>query len=229
MTAYYNEIDPFAAEWLRNLIAADLIAPGEVDERSIVGVKASDLDGFDQCHFFAGIGGWSRALRLAGWPDDKKVWTGSCPCQPVSSASRGRSKRLECNRHLWPVWKELIATARPRTIFGEQIAQAADWHDVVGHDMEENGYAFGSAHLPAVSVGRDHLRFRFYFVGHADGEGESSGAVDDQVARMPRHRSVARGMVSPNGLPCRMAALRAFGNAIDPELASEFILAAMAA
>ncbi len=28
MTAYYNEIDPFAAQWLRNLINAGHIAPG---------------------------------------------------------------------------------------------------------------------------------------------------------------------------------------------------------
>jgi DNA (cytosine-5)-methyltransferase 1 len=32
MAAYYNEIDPFAAAWLRNLIAEGLIAPGVVDE-----------------------------------------------------------------------------------------------------------------------------------------------------------------------------------------------------
>ena len=31
--SYYNEIDPFAAEMLRNLIAAGHIAPGDVDER----------------------------------------------------------------------------------------------------------------------------------------------------------------------------------------------------
>lgn len=35
MTAYYNEFDPYAAQWLRNLIAAGHIAPGDVDERSI--------------------------------------------------------------------------------------------------------------------------------------------------------------------------------------------------
>ena len=35
MTAYYNEFDPHAAAWLRNLIAAGVIAPGDVDERSI--------------------------------------------------------------------------------------------------------------------------------------------------------------------------------------------------
>jgi DNA (cytosine-5)-methyltransferase 1 len=33
--AYYNEIDPFAAQWLRNLIDAGHIAPGDVDERDI--------------------------------------------------------------------------------------------------------------------------------------------------------------------------------------------------
>ena len=31
MTADYNEIEPYAAQWLRNLIAAGHIAPGDVD------------------------------------------------------------------------------------------------------------------------------------------------------------------------------------------------------
>ncbi len=39
--AYYNEIDPYAAEWLRNLIKAELIAPGDVDERDIRDVTCS--------------------------------------------------------------------------------------------------------------------------------------------------------------------------------------------
>ena len=88
MSAYYNEIDPFAAGWLRNLIAAGHIAPGDVDERSIEDVSPDDLARYEQCHFFAGIGGWSYALRLAGWPDDRPVWTGSVPCQPLSSAGQ---------------------------------------------------------------------------------------------------------------------------------------------
>ena len=33
MTAYYNEIDPYAAQWLRNLIAAGHLPAGDVDER----------------------------------------------------------------------------------------------------------------------------------------------------------------------------------------------------
>ena len=86
--AYYNEFEPYAAQWLRNLIAAGHIAPGDVDERSITEVKADDLKGYVQCHFFAGIAGWSYALRLAGWGDDREAWTGSCPCQPWSVAGR---------------------------------------------------------------------------------------------------------------------------------------------
>ena len=69
--AYYNEIDPYAADWLHNLINAGLIAPGHVDQRSIEDVRPGDLAGYTQCHFFAGIGVWSYALRRAGWPDSR--------------------------------------------------------------------------------------------------------------------------------------------------------------
>jgi len=121
--AYYNEIEPFAAQWLRNLIAAKLIAPGDVDERSIRDVQPTDLRGYRQCHFFAGIGVWSHALRLAGWPDDREVWTGSCPCQPFSCA--GAQLGTSDERHLWPEFFRLIRECRPRTIVGEQVASPA--------------------------------------------------------------------------------------------------------
>jgi len=100
MPAYYNEIDPFAVEWLRELINQNLIPPGDVDDRSICEVQPVDLLGYTQHHFFAGIGGWSYALRLAGWPDDREVWTGSAPCQPFSTA--GSQKGKDDDRHLAP-------------------------------------------------------------------------------------------------------------------------------
>ena len=37
MTAYYNENDPFAAQWLRNLIDEGFIADGDVDDRERLG------------------------------------------------------------------------------------------------------------------------------------------------------------------------------------------------
>lgn len=136
MSAYYNEFDPFAAAWLRELIKGGHIAPGDVDERSITEVKSDELKGYTQCHFFAGIGGWSHALRLAGWADDAPVWTGSCPCQPFSTAGNQKGKADE--RHLWPVWFELIKAVQPATIFGEQVASAIGhgWLDDVAEDLE---------------------------------------------------------------------------------------------
>lgn len=82
---FYNENDPYAAAWLRELIADGLIPKGTVDERSITELKASDLEGFTQVHLFCGISGWPLALRLAGWPDDAPIFTGSCPCFPAGT------------------------------------------------------------------------------------------------------------------------------------------------
>ncbi|MCA9000437.1 MAG: DNA cytosine methyltransferase [Planctomycetes bacterium] len=174
--AYYNEIDPFAAGWLRELIAAGHIAPGVVDERSIEEIEAGDLEGYSQVHFFAGIGVWSYALRLAGWSDDRPVWTGSCPCQPFSSAGKG--KGFDDRRHLWPHFYRLIRECKPATIFGEQVAGKAGftWFDAVSADLEAAGYAVGAADLGACGVGAPHKRQRLYFVAdsQSDGCGEES-------------------------------------------------------
>nr|HDI1733806.1 DNA cytosine methyltransferase [Klebsiella pneumoniae] len=171
--AYYNEIDPFAAQWLRNLIAAGHIAPGEVDERSIEDVTPDDLRGFTQCHFFAGIGVWSHSLRLAGWPDDRPVWTGSCPCQPFSAAGKGDGFADE--RHLWPHFFHLISERRPQHVFGEQVASgnANTWFDLVQADLEGMGYAFGLVPFTSAGIGAPHIRERAYWVAHA-----SSGRYD---------------------------------------------------
>ncbi len=173
MSAYYNEFDPKAAAWLRSLIAAGLIAPGEVDTRSIAEVRADDLKGFEQCHFFAGIGGWSLALRYAGWPDTRPVWTGSCPCQPFSLA--GKQKGFDDSRHLWPQFARLIRDAGPPDLFGEQVASASDWLGIVRGDLDAMGYAVGAMPIEAASAGADHLRDRFWFVGHNTRFGRREG------------------------------------------------------
>lgn len=168
--AYYNEIDPWAAAWLRELIVAGLIPDGDVDERSITEVEPNDLAGYSQCHFFAGIGGWAYALRLAGVPDDRPVWTGSCPCQPFSVAGEQRGAADE--RHLWPEFFRLIRECRPPVVLGEQVEAAVrfGWLDLVSDDLEAIGYAVGAASLPACSVGAPHIRPRLWFVAHSDSQ-----------------------------------------------------------
>jgi len=171
MKAFYNEIDPYAAEWLGNLSSQNLIVPGRVETRSIVDLKPKDLEGYQQAHFFAGIGGWSRALRLAGWPDDEEVWSGSCPCQPWSQAGKGKGEEDE--RHLWPAWFELIQECTPRVIFGEQVASddGLRWLDLVYSDLELSGYAVWAADTCAAGVGTAHIRQRLYFVAYAEHSG----------------------------------------------------------
>lgn len=269
MAAYYNEIDEYAAQWLRNLITAGLIAPGDVDTRSIIDVRPDDLRGYTQCHFFAGLGGWSGALRIARWPDDEAVWTGSCPCQPFSSA--GKRKGFADDRHLWPVWRELIQECNPAIVFGEQVARATVWLDAVFADLEGQGYACGAAVLPAAGVNAPHRRDRIWFVAW----GGRANRPDSDVAFLDgEHRDVAdaeserrqprSGLGQPmgagskptlefegraalpaksggrtdnwafepavgrvaHGVPARVAKLRALGNAIVPQVAAEFIIAA---
>ena len=171
MAAYYNEFDPKAAAWLRELIKQGLIANVDVDERSIVDVQPSDVRDYDQCHWFAGIGGWSYALRLAGISDGEPLWTASLPCQPFSVAGKGLGKDDE--RHLLPHFIELVRQSKPKRIFGEQVEGAVrhGWLDDLQAAMEAEGYAVGAAVLGAHSVGSYHQRQRLYWVADSGSTG----------------------------------------------------------
>lgn len=215
---YYNELDPKAAAWLRELIKQGLIPPGDVDERSIKDVSANDLRHYTQCHFFAGVGGWSLALQLAGWPGDKPVWTGSCPCQPFSNA--GKQLGTSDDRHLWPVFRELIRKRRPATVFGEQVASKAgrEWYSGVRADMEGMDYASGAADLCAacigengegwvvrggkievesVAVGSPNIRQRLFWVGITNSAGWEQRQLAAEGARY-------RSPFESNGSACRL-------------------------
>ena len=242
---YYNEFDKNAANWLRELIKEGLIPEGEIDERSIADVDPKDVRGYTQCHFFAGIGGWSKALQLAGVSTDTPLWTGSCPCQPFSSAGSKQGVRDE--RHLWPTFASLIRECNPPTVFGEQTASKAgrSWFNDVRLDLEAMGYAVGGADLCSAGVGAPHCRQRLFFVGHASSKrwfGRESDSPNQQP-EMPWSGSPTAWVDSPNGRALiatqpslqpvatrvrgDVALLRGSGNAITPQVAAEFIMAAM--
>lgn len=244
MAAYYSEFDPYAAQWLRNLITAGHIAPGDVDERSIEDVRPDDLRGYTQCHFFAGLGIWSFALRMAGWEDSRPVWTGSCPCQPWSVASvAGHAKGFDDHRHLWPTWDGLITECRPRRIFGEQVASAAGlkWLDAVFDDLESKDYACGAAVLTAAGSGADHVRKRIYFVSDAVCEGWTGHQplecipVAAQAAFAESRNAAARLRAAVAGdyadllprdepsIALERARAKGYGNAINAQTAALFI------
>lgn len=177
---YFNEFDSFAAQWLRNLYPTAI-----VDEKDIRDVQPADVAGFRRVHFFGGIGGWQYALELAGWPADRPVWSGSCPCQPFSSA--GKRKGTADIRHLWPEFRRLIAECRPATVFGEQVASkdGREWLAGVRADLEALGYAVGAADLCAAGAGAPHIRQRLWWVAVSKrvGQGAASECRSDCASK----------------------------------------------
>jgi DNA (cytosine-5)-methyltransferase 1 len=245
---YYNDNDPFVVEWLRRLVAAGHLPPGDIDDRSIAAVRPADLAGYTACHFFAGIGGWPLALQLAAWPDDLEVWTGSPPCQPFSTV--GRKRGASDKRHLWPLWRDLIGECRPRVVFGEQVEAAIGyaWLCTVRAELEHLGYAVAPVSLCAAGVGAPHIRRRLWFVGESAG-GRRAGVGQASARRVAVQASEGGRAVAANwdrfewldcrdgkwrpiesgafplaaGIPGRVGRLRAYGNALVPALAAEVV------
>ena len=246
MRTLYADNDPYCAAWLRALAAEDNIPDGDILCADIQEMHGNDLKKYDQVHLFAGIGGWPYALRLAGWPDDRPVWTGSCPCQPFSGAGKRRGRADE--RHLWPDFSRLIAKCRPPTIFGEQVAGplGREWLAGVRADLEHLGYAVGAADLPAACVGAPHIRQRLFWVANATskrfgktgkiGSGpeewtpDGSPISDSDTLYCPdgKMRRIESGAFPlAYGVSNRVGRLRAYGNAIVPQVAATFVRAAM--
>ena len=251
LSVYYNEFDPFAAGWLHELIAIGAIPAGTVDTRSIKEVMPDDLKQYEVCHFFAGIGGWAEALRIADYAGP--VWTGSCPCQPFSEA--GQRRGADDPRHLWPEFKRLIASAKPPIVIGEQVASAdgREWLAGVRTDLEALAYEVGCADLCAAGVGAPTRRQRLYWIATMD---NATGArlpstwswkpeKSEGRERLPavgrlgfwgqsnrEGRDGTRRRIEPsleplvNGFPNNLGIVRGAGNAINPWLAAEFVMAA---
>jgi DNA (cytosine-5)-methyltransferase 1 len=197
MTAYYSEHDEFAAQWLRNLIAAGHIAPGDVDTRDLWDVRPDEIAHYTQVHLCAGIAIWSHSLRRAGWADDRPIWTGSFPCQPFSAA--GKKLGVADERHLWPAGFHLIRECAPDIVLGEQVASpdGLGWLEGLQADMESAGYAVGAVDTCAAGFADQeanegfHIRQRIYWgakrLGHTDyagpqGRGVSGHGADKRPA-----------------------------------------------
>lgn len=184
--AYYNDTSKAACAVMRQLIADGVIPAGDVDDRSIEDVLPDDLRDYTQCHFFAGGGLWPVAARLAGWPDERRIWTGSCPCQPYSVAGKGLG--ADDPRHLWPHFLRLIRAARPPVVMGEQVAGKAGygWFDGVRADLAGEDYASRSVDIPALAVDAPHERNRMFWVAVGDADAARKFQREGHVSDLGR-------------------------------------------
>ncbi|TXH56954.1 MAG: DNA cytosine methyltransferase [Desulfurellales bacterium] len=234
MTVYFNDNEPYVAEWLKNLYPK-----ADVDSRSVTDIQPQQLTGYMRAHFFAGIGGWELALNMAGWPDNLPVWTASLPCQPFSTAGLRRGESDE--RHLWPIYRELVIQQRPFFLLGEQVAGKAgiEWLDNISADLEREDYAVGAAILGAHSVGAPHIRQRIYWAAYSVRDfkswQESRGRKTRRVGREhqpvswdePWQSALSKFRALDDGVSRRVGATDAARNAIVPPLAAEFVGAFM--
>ena len=248
--AYYNDIDPYCISRLRKLIKQGHLPEGDVDERSIEDVSADDLTGYGDIHLFAGIGGWPLAIRISGIQEGQGIWTGSCPCQPLSIANQYKRDSTD----LWAHFYRLVENRRPALCFGEQVISplARSWFSTVRLQMEGLGYVTECADLCAASVGAPHIRQRLYWGSILPGSCETGRLGDTDPERLERRSSelekqqsqmsawqtsttvlCADGKGRPiepgiyplaYGVPERMGKLKGFGNSIIPQLAAQFML-----
>jgi len=185
---------------------------------------------------FCEIDPYARAVLAKHWPhvpcyDDVRTVTadrlradgigvdvicGGFPCQPFSSAARGRNL---AHRDLWPEMRRLVAECRPTWVCGENVT-AIDGVALerVVSDMEALGYEVATFVIPACAVGFDHRRDRYWILGYADQNRKPGSAVDAQAPRMQGNRNVARRMGTTYGLPGRMDRMRLLGNALVPDI-----------
>lgn len=240
MSAYYNENNPQVAAALRRLIQDGLITDGVVDERSIEDVQASDLRGFTRHHFFAGIAGWERALQIAEWPDDRPVCTGSPPCQDYSLAGCSWDVRSGIGGKrgsLAETWATLVGAFRPPVVFFENVPGISPWLAEIEGRLAAAGYGVARSKRATGDVGSPHLRRRVWLAADRDGEGLEIAwperpfpSVGSPWRTTPRNawRSDHAGTgVLDDGIQCRVALVRAAGNAIVPQVAAWFIRAYM--
>lgn len=156
--------------------------------------------------------------RLAERPE---LICGGFPCQPHSTASRGRRVAED----LWPEFLRIIRGLRPCWVVAENVPGIGhDGVDRVCSDLENAGYFVWPFDLDTALPQRQRGRARFIWVAHTDRDSEPRRPEHAEVAcirPIPRRR--ASDHCAPvgvdDGLPGRMAGLHALGNAITPTIA----------
>lgn len=244
MTILYTDVDAYLCQWMNNLIRDRHLPPGEVLCADARKLKPSQLTGREQVHLFAGIGGWALAAKMAGWPSEITLMTASVPCQPFSRG--GKRRGVLDDRHLWPETARLIETTAPFVVVGEQVWEgpARDWWRQVYGDLTRMGYRASGVLVEAVDAGAPHRRPRIYWraVGNADRNRLASAAASRalrnqavkpsaaslrpwkrfEIVECPwdgASRTVKPGIpMLVDGVPGRVDQLRAFGNAIIPQI-----------
>lgn len=155
---------------------------------------------------------------------DADLICGGFPCQPFSTAARGRNNAID----LWPEYLRVIREARPRWVVAENVPGIGDEGvERVAGGLEREGYYVWAMRVDTSPPGRSRERMRVFWLAYADSESQPRFSLDEEMARV---RLVPRycGQDDPapvgmgDGVSGRMDRLRQLGNSVSP-YASEII------
>jgi DNA (cytosine-5)-methyltransferase 1 len=181
---------------------------------------------------FCEIEPFCRRVLRRHWPDAQiyedvrtipsiggvDVVCGGFPCQPFSSAARGRGAGAQSDRNLWPAMRAVIQHERPAWVIGENVVNIDRLAgEQVVSDLETLGYEVAPPlEIPACAVGRDHWRARLWFLGHSDRDRKPIVSLDEETSGLPRRGFESGGSRTKNGISSRLDRVRALGNAVVP-------------
>lgn len=154
--------------------------------------------------------GWRPDLIAAGFP-----------CQPHSTASRGRKVAID----LWPELLRVIRECGPDWVAAENVPGIGyGGIDRVSRDLEDAGYSVWPFDIDTALPQRQRGRYRIIWLAHANRNREPLLAQHAPVAvlrAVPRRRASDHTppMGVDDGLPGRMDRIHALGNAITPTIA----------
>jgi len=147
------------------------------------------------------------------------VVSGGFPCQPFSTAARGRNNATD----LWPYMRAVCNKLGSRWVVAENVARKPIAR--AAYQLEADGWRATILRVSSSTVGAPQNRVRWFLVANSDSNSQSLSTFNAKVAELYAVSGMDEwpeppgrvGMV--NGISHKMDRLKALGNAVVPQQA----------
>ena len=160
-----------------------------------------------------------RSLSITlGFAD---IITGGFPCQPFSTAARGRNNACD----LWPEFLRIVQDGKPTWVVAENVPGIGDeGTERVCRDLEAEGFEVWPFDVDTALPTRQRGRMRRFWLAYANRDGEPRRSEHAKVAGIrpvsgPSWPNDAAPLGVDDGLPGRMDRLHMLGNAVTVNIA----------
>lgn len=144
---------------------------------------------------------------------------GGFPCQPFSTAARGKNNAID----LWPEMERIINEVGPKYVIAENVIERPI--RTAEARMEQSGYGTWVKRIGADDAGGDHQRSRWWLCAYPYKNSKFHRAIDAKVEMLPQlcegiwgPENYSRALRVSHGLPNRLDRVKALGNAVVPQI-----------